>query len=67
MKLAEITRAMKIPHFSARGLVTQAKKFSDDKLNDIFTILLDTDIKTKTGESSALALELLVIRLCEEV
>ena len=67
MKLAEITRAMKIPHFSARGLVTQAKKFSDDKLNDIFTILLDTDIKTKTGESSAFALELLVIRLCEEV
>jgi len=64
MRSAEVAKLMKVPNFSARGLIKQAQKFSHNKLRNVFAQLLETDVKTKSGESPALALEVLVIRLC---
>jgi DNA polymerase-3 subunit delta len=66
MKLDEISKALKIPRFHTRGLIAQAGKFSHEKLREGFTALLETDVKTKSGEAPAIALELLIIRLCQE-
>lgn len=62
----EIAKALNIPGFAVRGLAAQAKRFSHSKLEESFSLLLKTDIGTKSGEIRPLALELLVIRLCRD-
>jgi DNA polymerase-3 subunit delta len=62
----EIAKALKIPGFAVRGLVAQARKFSHIKLEESFSLLLKTDVGTKSGEIRSLSLELLVIRLCRD-
>lgn len=66
MKLPEIAKALRIHTFHTRGLIPQAGKFSHEKLRETFAALLETDVKTKTGERPSVALELLIIRLCQE-
>ncbi len=65
MQLHEIAKVLKIPGFHTRGLIAQAGKFSHEKLRESFTALLETDVKTKSGEAPAIALELLIVRLCQ--
>ena len=66
MKLPEIAKVLRIHTFHTRGLITQAGKFSHEKLRETFSALLETDVKTKSGERPSVALELLIIRLCQE-
>ncbi len=65
MQVQKISKAMNVPLFVARELAGQARRFSQDKLEDSFSALLETDIKTKSGAPSKLTLQLLVIRLCQ--
>lgn len=66
MKLPEIAKVLRIHRFHTRGLISQAAKFSHEKLRESFTSLLETDVKAKSGERPSIALELLIIRLCQE-
>ena len=66
MRGPEIAKELRIPYFHIRKLVSYTERFSHSRLEEIFSALLETDIKAKTGESPALALELLVIRLCRQ-
>ncbi len=63
MQLQDISKAANMPLFVVKELTGQAKRFSQDKLKDSFSALLETDIKIKSTAPSKLTLELLVIRL----
>ena len=64
MREPEIAKELRIPPFHIRNLVSHARRFSHSRLEEIFPALLETDIKANTGESPALALEFLAVRLC---
>lgn len=64
MQMQEISKTMNMPVFVVKELTGQAKRFSQDKLKDSFSALLETDIKIKSSAPFKLTLELLVIRLC---
>lgn len=60
----KLASACGIPPFRVQEFRRCGAKYSDEVMAKIFRELLSTDLKLKTRQSSALDLELLVVRLC---
>ncbi len=60
----KLASACGIPPFRVQEFRRCGAKYSDEVMGKIFRELLSTDLKLKTRQSSALDMELLVVKLC---